>query len=224
MYRLVFNHDWFLNKRNNIYFIERRDSMIKKFNKFLMISFLGIMIYLLVFHGMEMSLSKVLTTLSILPITFVPFLVSKIFHYKVSEEIKCIYYLFLLIAMILGSSLGFYYKISWFDLLAHFLSGVFTSFLSLILMKKKGLLEAKNKYFIVLYMVAITLTIASLWEFFEFTSDKLLNGDVQWVEETGVDDTMGDMLIAFLGSILYSIYFLIRVKSKEYLNKLNSIF
>lgn len=198
--------------------------MIKKFNQFLMISFLGIMVYLLIFHGMEMSLSKVLTTLSILPITFVPFLIVKIFHYQVSEEVKCIYYLFLLIAMILGSSLDFYYKISWFDLLAHFLSGVFTSFISLILIKKKGLLEDKNKYFIVLYMIAITLTVASLWEFFEFTSDKLLHGDVQWVKETGVDDTMGDMLIAFLGSILYSIYFLIRVKSKEYLNKLNSIF
>lgn len=194
-------------------------------NKIIVVTLYVFMLFQLGIKLHSMSLSKILTTLSIIPILLVPLLIKKLFKYDVSEELKLIYYLFIIVSLVLGSILGLYYKISWFDLLAHFLSGAFVSFVSLILIKHKRLLKKENTGFIILFMLSASLMVASCWEFFEFFSDKILGGDVQWVVKTGVDDTMTDMLIAFLGSIIYSIYFLIQVKlnDKKYFKKLDRI-
>lgn len=194
-------------------------------NKIIVVTLYVFMLFQLGIKLHSMSLSKILTTLSIIPILLVPLLIKKLFKYDVSEELKLIYYLFIIVSLVLGSILGLYYKISWFDLLTHFLSGAFVSFVSLILIKHKRLLKKENTGFIILFMLSASLMVASCWEFFEFFSDKILGGDVQWVVKTGVDDTMTDMLIAFLGSIIYSIYFLIQVKlnDKKYFKKLDRI-
>lgn len=183
------------------------------------------MFYKVVVDLNNMSFSKVLTVLSIIPILLVPHIIKKIFKYQMSEVLKLIYYLFIIVALVLGSILGWYYQISWFDLFTHFLSGILTSFLSLILLKQKKLLKEESIGFIILYMISFTLMVASFWEFFEFTSDKLLGGDAQWVIKTGVDDTMTDMLIAFLGSISFSIYFLVRniIDSNKFIKFLNKV-
>ena len=183
------------------------------------------MFYKVVVDLNNMSFSKVLTVLSIIPILLVPHIIKKIFKYQMSEVLKLIYYLFVIVALVLGSILGWYYQISWFDLFTHFLSGILTSFLSLILLKQKKLLKEESIGFIILYMISFTLMVASFWEFFEFTSDKLLGGDAQWVIKTGVDDTMTDMLIAFLGSISFSIYFLVRniIDSNKFIKFLNKV-
>lgn len=194
-------------------------------NKIIVVTLYVFMLFQLGIKLHSMSLSKILTTLSIIPILLVPLLIKKLFKYDVSEELKLIYYLFIIVSLVLGSILGLYYRISWFDLLAHFLSGAFVSFVSLILIKHKRLLKKENTGFIILFMLSASLMVASCWEFFEFFSDKILGGDVQWVVKTGVDDTMTDMLIASLGSIIYSIYFLIQVKlnDKKYFKKLDRI-
>lgn len=194
-------------------------------NKIILVTLYVFMLFQLGIKLHSMSLSKILTTLSIIPILLVPLLIKKLFKYDVSEELKLIYYLFIIVSLVLGSILGLYYRISWFDLLAHFLSGAFVSFVSLILIKHKRLLKKENTGFIILFMLSASLMVASCWEFFEFFSDKILGGDVQWVVKTGVDDTMTDMLIAFLGSIIYSIYLLIQVKlnDKKYFKKLDRI-
>ena len=54
--------------------------------------------------------------------------------------------------------------------------------------------------------------IASLWEFLEFGADTFLGMNVQHSIETGVRDTMEDMLIAFLGSLIVSISYLVENK------------
>ncbi len=194
-------------------------------NKIIVVTLYVFMLFQLGIKLHSMSLSKILTTLSIIPILLAPLLIKKLFKYDVSEELKLIYYLFIIVSLVLGSILGLYYKISWFDLLAHFLSGAFVSFASLISIKYKRLLKKENTGFIILFMLSASLMVASCWEFFEFFSDKILGGDVQWVVKTGVDDTMTDMLIASLGSIIYSIYFLIQVKlnDKKYFKKLDRI-
>ncbi|MDD6223742.1 MAG: DUF2238 domain-containing protein [bacterium] len=144
---------------------------------------------------------------------------------ELSQTIQLIYYLFIIIALVLGSIEGWYYKISWFDLFVHFLSGVITSVLSLIIIKKIHLLTIEHTAFIILFMISFTLFVASSWEFFEFFSDKILKGDAQWVALTGVDDTMTDMLIALLGSIGFSIYYLTQIKfnGKIFLKQLTKV-
>ena len=49
----------------------------------------------------------------------------------------------------------------------------------------------------------------------EFTCDNLFGKDAQNVLTTGVDDTMWDMIVAFIGSILVSILYIIEVKTHK---------
>jgi uncharacterized membrane protein YjdF len=162
-----------------------------------------------------MTLSKILTVLCILPLIMVPYLLDKIKVYHMDEFLILFYYLFLLLALVMGSVLNFYYKIWWFDLFAHFISGFMTSIIAFILLKENKLVNKKYKWFGFLFILMFVVSIAAFWEYFEFVCDKLFHGNAQWVE-TGVDDTMTDMLIASFAGLLSSIYYL------YYLHKKNS--
>ena len=61
---------------------------------------------------------------------------------------------------------------------------------------------------------------ASLWEIFEYLSSYYFNVDPQKVQMTGVTDTMGDIIVAFLGSIIVSLsYYYEYIYIKNYLIK-----
>jgi len=202
---------------------------MKKFlniaNKLWVLGFLVLMVYQLIVHGSDYTLAKNLILLCIIPIVWGPFLIQKLFHYTMSETLKFFYFFFIFIALICGSVLGWYQSISWFDLFAHFLSGIVFSIVALIILRKMGLITKKYLFFDILFILCFGLMIASSWEFFEFFSDKIFDGDTQWVETTGVDDTMTDMLIAFLGSVLFSGYYFIRMKqdSKKFIRTLEHV-
>lgn len=184
-------------------------------NYILIFILLVVMFYQFIFHFSTMQVSKILTTTSILPIIMIPYLIDKIFHYQMKEGLQLGYYLFVLISLALGSVLGLYQKIAWFDLLAHFLTGIVSSLASLIILQKYNLFQKKNAGFILIFMLVFALGVGSGWEFFEFFSDKIFGGDTQYVKLTGVDDTMEDMLISFGGSILFSGYFYIKMKKDQ---------
>lgn len=200
------------------------NKILKILNKILIVILLIIMFYQFVFHFSSMSLSKILTTASIIPIIVIPYLIDKIFHYRMKEGLLFIYYGFIVIALGLGSILNFYTRIAWFDLLAHFIAGIVASITSWIVLERLGLFERKRLVLIVLLMITFALSISCLWEFFEFFSDIVFGGDTQWVKETGVNDTMEDMLIAFLGSMVSSGYIYLKVKNDEqFIQKLTKI-
>ena len=55
--------------------------------------------------------------------------------------------------------------------------------------------------------------VASIWEFVEFGTDVFLGMNVQHSLETGVKDTMEDMLVAFAGSMIVGITYLLEGKN-----------
>lgn len=193
-------------------------------NRLWLLTFIGIMFYQLIVNGQDVTLSKNLTVLSIIIVCIVPWLIKKVLKYEMSETLKFIYFLFVFIALILGSIYNLYRTISWFDLLAHFLSGIVTCVLALIILKKFDLLKKDLPIFHIVFIIAFSLMIASFWEFFEFLSDKVLKGDTQWVLLTGVDDTMTDMLIAFLSSVIFSVFYYIGSKTnKKFIKGINKV-
>ena len=58
-----------------------------------------------------------------------------------------------------------------------------------------------------IYILAITMLIASCWEVFEYVANIFFGGDAQRVALTGVNDTMQDMIVALLGAILTCIMY-----------------
>ena len=67
--------------------------------------------YELILHATDMTFSKILTVLCIIPISVVPYLVEKIIKYHMSETFKLIYYVFIINTIIISTTIKFNYEL-----------------------------------------------------------------------------------------------------------------
>lgn len=79
-----------------------------------------------------------------------------------------------------------------------------------IIINKYTKFKMNNK---LLFILSFTMLVASLWEFFEYFSDLIFHGEAQRVDKIDINDTMQDMWVAFIGSILYIIFSFKRIKN-----------
>lgn len=158
------------------------------------------------------SYDRILGDVTVPFVLLIPRIMGKIFKIKITSAMELVYVLFIILAQFLGSVVNLYNKVWWYDLFAHFLSGILTSVLSLVVLNWFGVYKEKNKWFNFLFIISFTLMIASIWEFMEFGTDTFFGMNVQHSIETGVRDTMEDMLVAFLGSLIVSISYLVENK------------
>ena len=163
--------------------------------------------------------SNLLVCISLFPIIFIPTILNKYTQIKISNSTELIFLSFVFIAQLLGSVIHFYDLISWFDSFVHFISGIFTALLALQLLVVFDKYNPKHKVFNILFLVAITFMIAGCWEIFEFTGDNIFGNNAQKVE-TGVRDTMKDIICALLGSTLFLVYYLYDIINDNNLKKL----
>ena len=164
------------------------------------------------------TLDNILLLLSYIPVIFIPRILNSIFKnkkVKIDDNLEFVYLIFLILAFLFGSIMGGYSKIYWYDSFTHLLSGVFTAFMAIVLLKWLNRYNKKDIVFNIIYIILVTLSVAVLWECTEFTIDKILGTDTQKVLTTGVNDTMKDMICALVGSILYSIYYLYSLSKKS---------
>lgn len=164
---------------------------------------------------MQKDLYGTLIRLSIIPLLFIPNILAKVFKIKITDKMKFLYLLFLFLAHFLGSIANFYHRFAFYDTFTHFLSGAFTAFIGIYLFHN----HISNKKVEFVLLLAFSALIAISWETFEFVSDNLFGKDAQNVLTTGVDDTMIDMLVALLGSVLLEIitFWSLKKKKKNFL-------
>ena len=149
---------------------------------------------------------RLLGDLTIFLVFVLPRIVCKIFKFKSDYKIEFIYIIFIFISQFLGSVLNLFNTVWWYDLFTHFISGILTSVLALMILNYFKC--DKNKVFNLLFMISFTVFVAALWEFMEFFADTFLGMNVQHSIGTGVSDTMEDMLIATLGGLIVLIKYL----------------
>lgn len=183
--------------------------MIKKINVILVLT--SIICSLNIAFTKESSLVFILKDISIILTINALYIARKLFKWNISDGINLIYIIFIFMAHFLGVICNFYGKIFWFDKFTHFLSGIVAAFGAIFFLVKCK--KNNNIMFSIIFIISFTLMTASLWEFFEYLSSILFNVDPQRVVLTGVSDTMDDMIVAFLGSILVSISYLYEYKS-----------
>lgn len=121
--------------------------------------------------------------------------------YDISDKLNLVYIIFVILAHFLGVILNFYDKIMYYDKIVHFLFGIVGSYISFDLLKEKN--ELKKR----ISIIFITLALASLWEIYEYTCSIFFDIDPQEVLTTGINDTMQDIIVALIGSILVSIFY-----------------
>lgn len=137
---------------------------------------------------------------AIIPVMLAPYILRKIFGMKINSQVETIYLIFVFFAHFLGSIVDLYHYINGYDKVMHFLSGMLSALVGFVLLIKMGEFKRKKPLFSIVFILAISLSIGALWEFYEFTADNLFGKDAQNVLTTGVDDTMWDMIMAFLGA------------------------
>ena len=91
----------------------------------------------------------------------------------------------------------------------HTFSGVLTAYVGMLFIPK----GVKNIWFKILFIIAFSWMCAGLWETFEFVCNILFGGDAQRVAATGVNDTMLDMIVAFIGASLFSLGYYLKEKN-----------
>ncbi len=163
----------------------------------------------------QMVYDRLLGDITVGLVLLLPRIITKIFKIKITDAMELVYILFIFLAQFLGSVVNLYNLTWWYDLFAHFLSGILTSVLALVVMDWFGVYKEKNTGFNVLFIISFTLMVASLWEFIEFGAFVFLKMDVQHHLTTGVFDTMEDMLVAFLGSVIVAISYLIESNASK---------
>lgn len=163
---------------------------------------------------------RLIGSLSIILVLLIPKIARKLFKIRITSFMELVYICFIFLAQFLGSVVNLYNTIWWYDLFAHFISGVLTSFLALAILGWFKTYKENNKLFNTIFMICFTLAIACIWEFLEFGAFNILGMDVQHHLTTGVFDTMQDMLVAFLGGVIVAVIYLIENKiSKKKLFK-----
>ena len=185
--------------------------MIKKIN--LLLVFIAIIGSLYFVFTKDERLVYVLKDLSIILTINALYIIKKLFKLNISDGINFIYILFIFMAHFLGVTVELYNHIYWFDKFTHFLSGVLTGFLAIYILVKYKV--DKKITFSFIYIIVFSLAIASFWEIFEYLASYYFNVDPQKVALTGVTDTMGDIIVAFLGAILVSISYYFEYKENH---------
>lgn len=147
----------------------------------------------------------------------VPFLLERIFHFQFPDVEVFIFLIFILMAILLGSGMGFY-SVPYWDKYEHALSSMMEAGLAYgvfgALTKPKSRLETTSPFLMSLFAFTFGTAIGTCWEFYEFTVDGLFGMNLQrYMTNAGrllpgraaLMDTMGDLLCDAGGSLLIAI-------------------
>lgn len=188
---------------------------MKKATKFLIIIMLIGTIGLLIYRISNGIYYRLPTDLSLFIVLLIPIVLNK--YISLSNIDKLVIYIFIFIADFLGCVVNLFKYISWFDTFTHFLSGIFFFFVGLRMLY---LFKAYNKniYLNIIFALGIVFASACIWEIFEFFMDSVFNMNLQHYKDTGVLDTMEDIIACSLGGVLASIIY-----NKKFNDKLKKI-
>lgn len=176
-------------------------------NVILIIIAICVGIYFSIEPFLQKDFYAALIRISIVPVMLIPTILRKGFHHEIGPKLETIYLLFVFCAHFLGSIIDLYHTVDGYDKIMHLISGAVTGLLALYVLVKLDRYNKKYLFFNLLFILAFTIMIAGLWEYYEYICDQLFGKDAQNVLTTGVADTMQDMIAATIGSILVMIMY-----------------
>lgn len=149
-----------------------------------------------------------------LAVIHIPNLAAKMLRVKLPDVLCTAFYFFIVCAVPLGEVFSFYYRISIWDSLLHFSSGIMLWMLGGLFLvnylRKKKCDNLITPAFIGLVALMFAISLGVVWEFYEFTLDNLLGMNMQkalledgipLVGKAALLDTMKDLIVDFLGGL-----------------------
>lgn len=129
----------------------------------------------------------------------------KVFGLKRVQQLDFLIVAFTFLAYPLGSCLDLYRILPGFDKAAHCLSGVFVSILCLVLyyaLKPGHAIEKSDAALAIAFTFFGSMAVAGLWEISEYVLSGIVKIDLQRVLTTSVSDSMLDMIVCLIGTLV----------------------
>ena len=123
------------------------------------------------------------------------------------------------ILYIIGFVFRWNYSLWWYDLLLHFLGGMWVAIAARkFLIDPLGRITSAKPFFLVtLMLVALVALVGVTWEIYEFTIDELFFEErARWRAQEGNTDTMTDLIMDLLGGSVVSGYAVFRLYRTNY--------
>lgn len=141
-------------------------------------------------------------------ILLLPKLFYKLLHIPESFVATVFIYTFCILSFTIGMAFYGYKTIPYYDKAVHTLSGVFFAFLGYLtfyaLKTPKKILPG-DKYLSVYTAFATAESCAALWEIYEYVYSIITKTDPQGVIQSGVTDTMLDIIVCTAGAAVFCI-------------------
>lgn len=148
-------------------------------------------------------------TLTVIGLIVVPAYLLRRSRVYVPPEFQLIAALFVFLSLFLGSAGDFYYRFWWWDIVLHagagFLFGVVGWIVMFLLMETDRLPRATGPALLSVFGVCFAVTLGVAWEIFEYGVDLLWPHINMMRHETGVSDTMHDLIVDLIGALLVGV-------------------
>jgi len=166
---------------------------------------------LAIIYGSWFNLLIIVITLAF---TFLPRVVEKKYKIYIPLDFEFVIIFFVYASLFLGEVRDFYGRFWWWDVFLHTFSAIafcFLGFIAFFLLFKAEKIKTRPVW-IAIFSFCFSVTIAVLWEIFEFIMDQAFGFNMQ---KSGLYDTMGDLISASVSSLLVTAVGYIYLKSNQ---------
>lgn len=152
---------------------------------------------------------NVFLTVTVIGLTVVPAFVLRRYRVYVPPEAQLTAAVFVFLAFFLGSARDFYDRYWWWDIVLHACSGFLlgiVGWLTLFLLNQSDRLpRGIRPAFLCFFGVTFSALLSVLWEIFEFAVDRIWPAVNMQSNETGVADTMYDLIVNTVGAVIIAL-------------------
>lgn len=160
----------------------------------------------LIFFIVRRDWANVFLTVTVIGLIVVPAFVLRQYRVYVPPLFQLIAAAFVFLSLFLGSARDFYYRFWWWDIVLHassgFLLGIVGWIVLFLLNQTDRLPKGIRPAFLCFFGVTFAVFLGVLWEIFEFAVDSLWPEVNMMSNETGVADTMHDLIVNLVGAVI----------------------
>lgn len=158
----------------------------------------------IVWYVIREDWQNVFLTVAVMLLTLLPAILHRRYNVLIPAEFQLVSAAFVFLSLFLGSAADFYYRYWWWDLILHsgsgFLLGI-VGFLAVFLLNQTDRIPVGMKpMFTCFFAVTCAVFLGVVWEIFEFTVDQIWPSINMQSNETGVVDTMQDLIVDTIGA------------------------
>ncbi|MCF1584313.1 hypothetical protein LQF61_00615 [Tetragenococcus koreensis] len=155
---------------------------------------------------------------------YAPEILNKLFNLKFANFIVYFFWFFIWLAIFLGTCFHFMTLIPLWDKLLHLISPMLLTMIGFGILSeflKRRSLEELSPWLFLIFGFSFAGICGVFWEFWEWSWDTLLDmnlqryrsGEVVFAGQRALQDTMGDLLINVVGSLIFSIFAWVRSRN-----------